>query len=92
MKLTTQQLQVIASKVLDAWKKQNIVVFKDDEKKVLSRMVDTIKADYQKELDLDIDVNKMLDQLERTNSGEFQRYKMYPLVRKQLAKERKIIL
>ncbi|MFN8845527.1 MAG: DUF507 family protein [Bdellovibrionales bacterium] len=92
MKLTTAQLQSIASKVLEAWKKQNIVVFKDDEKKVLSRMVETIKADYQKELDLDIDVNKMLDQLERTNSGEFQRYKMYPLVRKQLAKERKIIL
>jgi hypothetical protein len=92
MKLTTPQLQSIASKVLEAWKKQNIVVFKDDEKKVLNRMVETIKADYQKELDLDIDVNKMLDQLEKTNSGEFQRYKMYPLVRKQLAKERKIIL
>ena len=92
MKLTTQQLQAIASKVLEAWKKQNVVVFKDDEKKVLSRMIETIKADYQKELDLDIDVNKMLDQLERTNTGEFQRYKMYPLIRKQLAKERKIIL
>ena len=92
MRLTTGQLQSIASKVLEAWKKQNLVTFKDDEKKVLARMVDAIKADYQKELDLDADVNKMLDQLEKTNSGEFQRYKMYPLVRKQLAKERKIIL
>lgn len=92
MRLTTGQLQSIASKVLEAWKKQNLVTFKEDEKKVLARMVDAIKSDYQKELDLDADVNKMLDQLEKTNSGEFQRYKMYPLVRKQLAKERKIIL
>jgi hypothetical protein len=92
MRLTTGQLQSIASKVLEAWKKQNLVTFKEDEKKVLARMVEAIKSDYQKELDLDADVNKMLDQLEKTNSGEFQRYKMYPLVRKQLAKERKIIL
>ncbi len=92
MRLTTGQLHSIASKVLEAWKKQNLVTFKDDEKKVLARMIEAIKADYQKELNLDADVNKMLDQLEKTNSGEFQRYKMYPLVRKQLAKERKIIL
>ncbi len=92
MKLTTLQLQAIATKVLDSWKKQNVIVFKEDEKKVLNRMVDALKVDYQKELDLEADVNKMLDQLEKTNSGEFQRYKMYPLIRKQLAKERKIIL
>ncbi len=92
MKLTTSQLHSLASQVLEAWKKQNVIVFKGDEKKVLNRMIELIKADYQKELDLEIDVNKMLDQLEKTNSGEFQRYKMYPLIRKQLAKERKIIL
>lgn len=92
MKLTTGQLHSLASQVLEAWKKQNVIVFKDDEKKVLNRMIEIIKADYQKELDLELDVNKMLDQLEKTNSGEFQRYKMYPLIRKQLAKERKIIL
>lgn len=92
MKLTTGQLQAIATKVLDTWKKQNVLVMKEDEKKVLSRMVEVLKADYQKELDLEADVNKMLDQLEKTNGGEFQRYKMYPLIRKQLAKERKIIL
>lgn len=92
MKLTTTQLQVIASKVLEAWKKQNLVIFKEDEKKVLNRMIEAIRADYQKELDLEVEINKMLDQLERTNSGEFQRFKMYPLLKKQLAKEKKVIL
>ena len=38
------------------------------------------------------EVNKMLDQLERSHSGEFQRYKMYPILKQKLAKERKIIL
>jgi len=92
MKLTTSQLQIIATKVFELWKKNHVVVFKEDEKKVLSRMIETLKADYQKELDLEADVNKMLDQLERTNPGEFQRFKMYPLIKKQLAKEKKVIL
>ena len=92
MKLSTPQLQAIASKVLENWKQQNIVVFKADEKDVLARMNSVLKAEVQKELDLDRDVNKKLDELERTNSGQFERYKMYPLLRKQMAKERKLIL
>ncbi len=92
MKLSTPQLQAIASKVLENWKRQNIVVFKADEKEVLARMNAVLKAELQKELDLDRDVNKKLDELERTNAGQFERYKMYPLLRKQMAKERKLIL
>lgn len=92
MKLSTTQLQMIASKVFDTWKKNNVIVFKEDEKKVLARMNEILKIELQKELDLDRDVNSKLDELERTNPGEFQRFKMYPLLRKQMAKERKLIL
>lgn len=92
MKLSTTQLHAIASKVLETWKRQNIVVFKEDEKTVLARMNAILKAEVQKELDLDRDVNLKLDELERTNAGEFQRFKMFPLLRKQMAKERKLIL
>ncbi len=92
MKLSTTQLQMIASKVLENWKQQNMVVFKEDENKVLVRMNEILKAEVQKEIDLDRDVNQKLDELERTNAGQFERYKMYPLLRKQMAKERKLIL
>jgi hypothetical protein len=92
MKLSTTQLQMIASKVFETWKKSQVIVFKVDEKTVLARMNEILKAEIQKEMDLDRDVNSKLDELERTHSGEFQRYKMYPLLRKQMAKERKLIL
>ncbi len=92
MKLTPGQIQALAHKVLDHWKKQNLVTFKADEKIVLTKVQDVIKAELQKEVDLDREVNKMLDQLERTNAGEFQRYKMYPILKQKLAKERKVIL
>lgn len=92
MKLTPSQITTIAEKVLESWKKHNMVTFKTDEKKVLARMIDGLKLELQKESDLERDVQKMLDDLERSHQGEFQRFKMYPLLKQKLAKERKIIL
>ncbi len=92
MKLTNQYLEVIVNKVLKAWKDQNVILFKEDEKKVHARLLEALKVDYQKELDLEKEVNKMLDDLERNNSGQFQRFKMYPLLKQKLAKEKKVIL
>lgn len=92
MKLSSQQIQVLAEKILSHWKKQNVVVFKEDEKKVLARVVEIISEDYQREGQLERDVNAMLDKLEETNAGEFQRYKMFPILKQKLAKERKVIL
>jgi len=92
MKLSSQQIQVLAEKILNQWKKQNLIVFKEDEKKVLARVVEIIKEDYDREMALDRDVNAMLDQLEKSNPGEFQRYKMFPILKQKLAKERKVIL
>ncbi|NUM57100.1 MAG: DUF507 family protein [Bdellovibrionaceae bacterium] len=92
MKLTNHHLEVIVNKVLKSWKDQNIIQFKTDEKKVQSRMLEALKVDLQKEIDLEKEVNKMLDDLERSNSGQFQRFKMYPMLKQKLAKEKKVIL
>lgn len=92
MKLKDAQLEVIAQKVLENWKKSNLIQFRVEEKQVLARMIESLKAELQKEADLEKEVNKMLDQLERTNSGDFQRYKMYPMLKQKMAKEKKVIL
>ncbi len=92
MKLSSVQIQKLVEKIFDQWKKQNIIIFKEDEKKVFARAVEAIQGDYKKEQDLEHEVNKMLDQLEKSNAGEFQRYKMYPILKQKLAKERKIVL
>lgn len=92
MKLNSNQIQHLSDLILSQWKKQNLVTFKVPEAQVLSKIVSVIAADYQREADLEKEVNKMLDQLERTNSGEFQRYKMYPILKQKLAKDKKVIL
>jgi hypothetical protein len=92
MKLSNQQIQTLAQQILSAWVSSSVVELKADEKKILDRIVKSIQADVQREADLDREVNKMLDDLERSHGGEFQRYKMFPMLKTKLAKERKIVL
>lgn len=92
MKLTSPQMKALVEKVFNEWKKANQVVFKEDEKKVVEKAIEHLKADFKIIEDLERDVNAMMDSLERSNNGEFQRYKMFPLLKAKLAKERKIVL
>lgn len=92
MKLTPLQMQKLVEKVFALWKEQKVVIFKESEEKAFDRAVEAVRSEYQREADLDVEVNKMLDQLEKTNPGEFQRYKMFPLLKQKLAKERKVVL
>jgi hypothetical protein len=92
MKLSSNQLQAIVERVFKLWKQKNIATFKEDEKKVLNRGIELLKSELQKEIDLDKEVHKKLDELEKTNPGEFQRHKMFQLMKAKLAKERKVVL
>ncbi len=83
---------MIVEQIIASWKKNQIVTFKVDESQVFQRALKSIQDDLQKEADLDREVNQMLDDLERKHSGEFQRFKMYPILKKKLAQEKKVIL
>lgn len=92
MKLTPQQMQALAQKVLKHWKESKQIHLKADEKQIVERILSVIRSEVQKEVDLEKEVNAMLDRLERTNPGEFERYKMYPMLKQKLAKDKKVIL
>ena len=92
MKLTTSQIQRLSEKILNQWKSQNLITFKVDEKIVLKTIVDSITGDFQREEQLDRDVNTLMDQMEREHEGQFQRHRMFPMLKQKMAKERKIIL
>lgn len=92
MKLTTSQIQRLAEKILNQWKSQNVITLKVDEKTVLATMINALMNELKKEEQLEIDVKALMDQMERQHEGEFQRHKMFPMLKQKLAKERKIIL
>ena len=92
MKLTTSQIQRLAEKVLHQWKIQNLITLKVDEKVVMKTIVDCITEEIKKEDNLDREVMGMIDELQRQHGSEFQRHKMFPILKQKLAKERKMIL
>ena len=92
MKLTTSQIQRLSEKILNQWKSQNLITFKVDEKVVLQTIIDAVTNDFKREEQLDQDVNALMDQMEREHEGQFQRHRMFPMLKQKLAKERKFIL
>lgn len=92
MKMTDKQIKRMAEAILNGLRKQNVIQFKEKEEVVLEKAAAYIRSDFNREAELDREVNQMMDQLERQNPGEFQRYKMFPLLKKRLAKEKGIIL
>ena len=92
MKINDRHMRRIAEAILKGLKNQKVIQFKEKEDVVLQRADPKSFAPTSNESPLDAEVMKMLDDLERQNPGEFQRYKMFPLLKKRLAKEKKIIL
>ncbi len=92
MKLNEKQMQKLVAFVLKEMKEAQILQPKDKEEKIMAKGVELLKAEMQKLTDLDQAVHKMMDDLERQNPGGFERYKMFPLLKKRLAKEKGIIL
>lgn len=78
--------------LLNEWQKHKAVDLKVDEKELLSKIHSIISEELDKEKQLDEEVNKMLDDLEKTHSEQFERYKMFPLLKKKLADKKGVIL
>ena len=74
MKLNPTQIEKLTRRILNHLKEKNAITYKSPEEKVHRRAMELVQGDFDRELDLDREVNKMLDQLERSNQGEFQRY------------------
>lgn len=85
-------MEKLARRVLEKLKQSNAVTLEASEDKSFKRIVELLNEECQREADLEQAVNVMLDDLERSNPGEFQRFKMFPLLKKRLAKERGVIL
>ena len=78
--------------LLSEWHKHKAVELKVDEKEVLAKIHSILSEELDKEKQLDEEVNKMLDDLEKTHSEQFERYKMFPLLKKKLADKKGVIL
>lgn len=91
MKLSASQIQRLSEKILKEWKSNNLITLKVEESKVIQAMKDAINVELQAEIALEKDVHALMDNMEREGQ-EFQRGKMFSLLKNKLAKEKKVIL
>jgi hypothetical protein len=92
MKPSDKLIQRLVQFVFKELKSQSMVTFKEKEDQVYRRACELIQQEYAREANLDAEVNRMMDDLERQNPGQFQRFKMFPLLKKKLAKDKGIVL
>lgn len=78
--------------IVEEWKKQNLVTFKVPEERILKRGLELLEQEFAKEVALEQEVWGMLDDLEKQNPGQFDRHKMFLMLKKRLAKERGMVL
>ena len=91
MRWTSGLSYYLAKLIFEEWNKSNLVTWQVKEEQAASHIHHIISEDLDKEKQLEKEVNQMLDELEKTHSGQFERYKMYPLLKKKIAKQKGII-
>jgi hypothetical protein len=92
MKISEVQMKRLVRSVFNELQTHNAIVVKAPDAQVLKRGEAALLEEFAQERQLDEDVNKMLDDLERKTPGEFQRHKMFLMLKRKLAEERGIVL
>ncbi len=93
MKLKDQQIQKVAHLILNRLKEKKVIELKASEAKIIESIIKVIQNDMNAESNLENDARKLLDQYRSQAAGaDLDERKMFLMIKKQLAKERKMIL
>jgi len=93
MRLKKDQIQKVSEKILKDLQAKNIVVLKADAHKIIERIQKAIVDDLVAEDKLDEDVKKLMDQYRpMIASGQMNEHDVFQKIKKQLVKERKMVI
>ncbi len=74
-------------------KEKGKTTFKAPEEKIYLKILETITRDLQAEDKLDADVRKLMDQYQaQIRSGQMDAQKVFQMIKKQLIKERNLVI
>lgn len=92
MKLTSHQIDSLVRRVLLGLEKKNLVSFNKSKEALLARGKEIILEDIAKESKLDEEVMRMLDDIEKQQTDQFERHRMFKMLKTKIANERGIVL
>ncbi len=92
MKMTQNHIESLVRRVLLPLEKSNIISFNKSKDAILARAKEIIIKDFDKEAELEREVMRMLDDIEKEQGDNFERHRMFKMLKKKVAEERGIIL
>lgn len=93
MKLTTTQIETISTKILTRLREKDLIIFKEDEATVLSRVMRAITEDLRAEDQLDREVEAILESHSGSlNEDGIDYRKMFNMIKRKLVRERELII
>lgn len=92
MKPTQNQIESLVRRVVLELEKKQLLIFNKTKEAVLAKGVEIINGDYQKEAQLEEEVMRMLDDIERQQGENFERHRMFKMLKKKVADERGFVL
>ena len=92
MKMTQNHIESLVRRVLLELEKKKLVTFNKSKEAILARGKELLNDDFAKEAELDKEVMRMMDDLERQQGENFERHRMFLMLKKKVAEERGFIL
>jgi hypothetical protein len=93
MKLTQEEIHRIVKRLAKEWKGQQLIYPKTTDHLLVEKLNEIFIKELRIEDDLNKEVEQLLEKYEKQfQSGALDRRKMYNMVKAQLVKERKIVL
>lgn len=92
MRLKEKQVRQICETILLTLRKKQLVTLKRPESDILAKMVEVFLADLKVEDDINREAEKLLDQYAEKARGAIDRQKMFQMIKKQLVKDKKVVI
>ncbi len=92
MKMTQNQIDSLVRRVLLELEKKKLVTFNKTREAILAKGKEIILGDFAKEAKLEEEVGRMLDDIEKEQTDQFERHRMFKMLKKKIAEERGIVL
>ncbi len=92
MKLTQNHIESLVRSVVLGLEKRKLVTFNQSREMIFKRAAEIINANFEEELQLEKEVMRMLDDIEKQQTDQFERHRMFKMLKKKIADERGIVL
>lgn len=93
MRMKKEEIDRLARLIVANLKDRKVAAFKAPEERLVSRVVSVFTKNLEEETAIEEEVRKLMDRYRaQIGSGEIDPQKVYQMIKRQVAKERKFIL